>query len=89
MTDAEKRKEERAAAAKIAAMKRLDATEDAFIADAREVWHLVPLSARTPIAYCTGQIRFRPEDASELRSTREIHFRPFRKFLNEKGAQDG
>lgn len=85
MTDAEERKEARAAAAKAAATKRLDATEDAFIADARQVWHLIPFAARTPIAYCTGQIRFRPEDASELRSTRELHFRPFRQFLNKEG----
>lgn len=88
MTDAEQKKADRAAAAKVAATKRLDATEDAFIAEARRVWHLIPFSARTPIAYCTGQIRFRPDDASELRSTREIHFRPFRKFLDQQEAQD-
>lgn len=85
MTDAEQRKEERAAAARVAAMKRLDATEDAFIADARQIWDKIPFSVRTPIAYCTGQIRFRPEDASELRSTREIHFRPYRKYLKKEG----
>lgn len=85
MTAAEKeRKAEarRIRAAKVA-RQRLLATEAAFAAEYKKVVRHIPSDMLPTFEYIAREIpkRENPKEVEFLRETRELHFRPYRKYL--------
>jgi hypothetical protein len=81
----DKEKDARDARLDEAAKARSKAIEDAQIAEIHSVWDRIPADIRRIFNYIDAEIPKRElaSDVKFLRETRELHFRPFRRYLKE------